>query len=322
MTTLEEAIDHYSKLYMGGYSATTWKAHRSTLRRFKVAAQTELGPRCLLTDVTPEIVGDYLDRFRPPRCSGSTFNNYRTFLRQFFDYCRDEAWITKHPMRHARPARVRRRLRLQLTASECRHIIDTAQPRDRIALALGVNTALRSGDLTALRVGDVNLDEGYIRAQIAKTGDEDRIPITANLDRELRRWFAHYAVAMGDHAVRPEWRLVPVKHWQAANVWHPRAGGAVVYLTHRQYRHPEQIVHRALERLGYATKGEGFHTLRRTAARLALQMAAREGHGNSIRVAQQLLGHQNQTTTERYVGHIPERVERDRLMRGREFLID
>jgi integrase len=181
---------------------------------------------------------------------------------------------------------------------------------------------LRAGDLCALRVGDVDLETGFLHVSIKKTQTEDRMPITAELDREIRRWLAHYArvmLAVGE-PLSADWRVVPPAHWQALNVHYPTGPGRVVYKTHDRYVHPEQIVHRALDRLGYSTLGEGFHTLRRSAARHVFNIAVAESDANAIRVAQALLGHRNQSTTEIYLGITHERVARDRLLRGRPFL--
>jgi len=321
MVTLAEAICSYSSLRMGGYAESTWKAHRGVLSRFARWSSERLGSAIPLTAVGPEAMAAYLDPMRPPVLSAASFNNYRQYLVQFFDHCRAEGWITADPMRYVRPARVRRKLRLQLTAAECRQMIDSAEPRDRIALALGINTALRARDITTLRVGDVDFEAGLIRAEIAKTATEDRLPITADLEDELRRWFEHYAEAMQSiNGVRLEWRLVPVRHFQAFDVWHPECGGRVVYLPDRRYKHPHEIVQRGLASIGYPTRGEGFHTLRRTSGRLVHRMALREGDEDPIRVVQALYGHRNQATTERYLGLAPERAARDRLMRGRRLL--
>ena len=306
---------------MGGYASTTWKAHKSTLRRFEQCVYEHVGRDVALSLVTPEVVSRYIDAFRPPRCSPSTFNNYRQYLVQFFEHCRAEGWIGADPMRYVQPTRVRRRLRLQLTAAECVRMIESAEPRDRIALALGINTALRASDIMRLRVGDVDLDEGFIRAEIAKTATEDRLPITADLDEELRRWFEHYTEAMqSTDGVMAGWHLVPVRHFQAFDVWHPEFGGRVVYLPHRRYKHPHEIVQRGLTSIGYPTRGEGFHTLRRTSGRLVHRIALRQGDEDPIRIVQSLLGHQSQATTERYLALGPERLARDRLLRGQRLL--
>jgi len=46
-------------------------------------------------------------------------------------------------------------------------------------IAAACNTGLRASDLVALRVGDVDLERGYLRVAILRTGGLDWLPITA-----------------------------------------------------------------------------------------------------------------------------------------------
>lgn len=185
-----------------------------------------------------------------------------------------------------------------------------------------MNTALRAGDIATLTVGAVNLGSNTLHAWVEKTDQEEILPITAELHTELVRWLRHYAAAMKvQYADVPNgWTLAPPMQYLGVNVWRPELGGASTYCTGRHYRHPEQIVQRALARLGHETKGEGFHTLRRSAARALFDLAAADGVGDPIRIPQSLLGHKNRSTTEGYLGITHEKRLRDGMMRGKSFL--
>jgi integrase len=243
---------------------------------------------------------------------------------QFWKFCLGENWVERNPMRHVDPAPVVRRPRLQLSAQELLAMLDAAEPRDRVALALGMNTGLRAGDIMALKVGDVNLSNNMLTAFIQKTSKYDDIPISSELRDELIRWFSHYGEAMGladwQRDLPNEWTLVPPMHYQANNVWKPEMGGQVVYRPAARYTHPETIVQRALAKLDYPTKGEGFHTLRRSTARRFYELALAENISDPIRMAQALLGHQRRNTTEIYLGLTVEKEMRDDLLRGKSFL--
>ncbi len=52
-------------------------------------------------------------------------------------------------------------------------------------LSAGASAGQRSSDLVALRVGDLDLNQGYIILVIQKTQTADSLPITADLDRKL-----------------------------------------------------------------------------------------------------------------------------------------
>jgi integrase len=323
--TLNEALEDYYETKAGAMSPSTWTAHERQLEKFRawVSRPAEAGPNCLLVDVDDRMMVRYFNRLRQT-VSGSTFNNYRQYVGAFWQFCLGEAWTVKNPMRHIDPAPVVRRPRLQLSAQELLAALDGATPRDRIGLAVGMNTALRAGDIAALTVGSANLTNNVLHAYIAKTKTWDDIPITEELHRELRRWFAHYADTMGltdwQRELPNGWTLVPAVQWTAVNVWEPGKGGVAKYKTSGTYHHIYEIPQRALRRLGHPTRQEGFHTIRRSAARRALEYAASEGDHAPIRVAQAMLGHKSQQTTEIYLGVTADRMRRDDLMRGRSFL--
>jgi integrase len=226
-------------------------------------------------------------------------------------------------MRHVDPARSSAAPAAAVRAGAA-GALDGASPRDRVGLALGMNTALRAGDIMALKVGDVNLSNNTLHAFIQKTKRYDDLPISVELRAELLRWFEAYAREMGLKDWMTElpnqWTLVPAAHFQAFNVHQPAGGGRNVYKTSGTYSNPETIVHRALERLGHPTRGEGFHTLRRSTARRFFDLAIEEGVRDPIRMPQALLGHARRETTEIYLGITVEKEMRDELLRGKSFL--
>ena len=325
--TLNRALEDYYHRREGRYSPATWRAHVEQLERFRRWVTARTAPYVLLDDIDDRIVTDYFRTLRARRkpISPSTHNSYRQIVKMFFQFCVRESWIRIDPTRHIDPMARRRRVRLQLTPQEMMQALRNANPRDRIALAVGINTALRAQDVMSLKVGDAALDVNYLSVWIEKTNTEDRLPITADLRDELIRWFKHYAQAMGvdDWTKLPnEWTLIPPMHSYSHNPHDAAGPRGVQYRADGRIRHPEVIIQRALKGLGHETKGEGFHTLRRSAARLVHDLAAADAdvHTPAIRVAQALLGHKNQSTTEGYLGITVEKQARDDLLRGKSFL--
>lgn len=319
------ALADYYQVKKGGYSPSTWEAIQARLENWRRWITAETQPEIFLRDICrydDRYMERYFNRLRPPAYAPSSFNNYRQYVVGFVTYCRGRGWIDTDPMMHVDPLRVPRRTRLQLSAVELLKMLETAEPRDRIALALGMNTGLRAGDITALRVGSANLTNGLLTAYIHKTKQEVELPITAELDAELLRWFVHYAqvqsVALAE--LPNTWMLVPPAHWYGNNPHKPELGGRTLYKTGQRYTHPELIVQDALKLLGHDARGEGFHTLRRSSARVLFDLAASDGVGDPIRIPQSLLGHASRTTTERYLGVTHEKVLTSKMLRGKSFL--
>lgn len=130
-------------------------------------------------------------------------------------------------------------------------------------------------------MGDVDLEDGSLRVVISKTYEEDILPITSDLDVELRRWIAIYRKDLG-RPLHVEDHLFPARKG-SVYAWHKDEQGRSVrsrrppsWVPHRQVTHTERIVQHALAALGLSTKDEGTHTIRRAVARAFFDSMAGE----------------------------------------------
>lgn len=322
--TLNEALEDYARQRFERYAKSTRDGHEGFLERWRKWVTAELGPYCLLLDIEDRMMTRYYSRFRPPNRSANSFNNYRQYGKQFFDYCRGEGWITVDPMRHIDPLTPPQIQRLQLSAGELRRGVEMlTEPRDKVGIMVGASTALRAGDCMALQVGSVDLEGDRLFAYIQKTKKSIELPVTADLHNALITWFKHYAAATGidDWTKLPnDWTLIPSAHYTAHNPWKPELGGIVRYNVTSTYSHPEFIVHEMLRKLGHKTKGEGFHTLRRSAGRILHDVAVQMGYPDALRLVQALYDHKDIQTTQRYLGLTPEKLRLRDLMKGQDIL--
>lgn len=324
--TFSEALLDYREVKSENYAPRTWKAiwtHLERVREF-VSRDNELGPNCYLREVDERTLLRYFNRQRPPIKNASTFNNYRQYSMLFWRFAVEEGWVDRNPMRHVDPAKVTRRPRLHLSAQDLLRMIEDATPRDRIAMVIAMNTGLRAMDVMRLKISDVNLGNNLMSVFIAKTKSMDELPITAELRDELERWFESYAETMGiadwRYDLPNDWTLVPPAQSQSRNVSNQFEGRVLTYRVHDTIKHPELVVHRALRKMNIETKGEGFHTLRRSAARVVFELSAEEGERTPIRVAMAFLGHKEQKTTEIYLGLESDKLARNELLQGKSFL--
>ena len=320
--TLNDALSDYYELRLARLAEATRDAHEGQLERWRTWVTKETQPNCYLDQIDDRLMTRYFNRLLPPGHEPSTYNSYRQYVNLFWKFCLGEGWVRTNPMRHVDALRVPTKNRLILSPDELLKMLEDAEPRDRVALALGMNTALRAGDLSRLAIGQVNLGNDTIATQISKSKKADLLPITADLRPELLNWFVTY----GDMTDRPwqtlpnTWTLIPPMKSVAVNAHDAGLGRRVKLEPTRRLAHMERIVQRALAKLGHPTLGEGFHTLRRSALRAVHDLAAEDGAPVPIRIAQAMAGHASQQTTEKYLGITHEKRLRDEMLRGQGFL--
>jgi integrase len=235
-----------------------------------------------------------------------SFNKARANLAGFFAFCRDSGWVKADLMVHIRrDARSENEERLRLDLAQLIRLIECADcPRDRAMLAHAANTALRASEICWPRIKHVDLQTGSLRVWLIKTKESDVMVITRHLEREIRRWLAEYQRECGP--LQPEWYLFPARLPGFSGGWCPT----------KPVRRAHEVVHKALGNAGFAElKGEGFHTIRRSVARLAFDSWADRGYDSALRMTQALLHHKSIEQTERYIGLTPDKQRRDREMR-------
>ncbi|MDR1508869.1 MAG: site-specific integrase [Synergistaceae bacterium] len=78
--------------------------------------------------------------------------------------------------------------------AEMKEALKSGDGRDELLFVMGINTALRIGDLLSLRVGDVLDEEGRISEIISlkerKTGKTKRLPLNAAVKKALSGYLA------------------------------------------------------------------------------------------------------------------------------------
>lgn len=323
---LNEAIDKYlGRIANEGQSSTSQRTALYALRRFRAAVATRREPNPYVHTITREAMDDYCygaDGIRRG-IQAVSFNRYRSVLRVFFEYALLMRWTDTNPMDaigRARPDAPKNRL--MLNAGELLKLLDfSSNPVERIACSLGMNTGMRGNDIRHLTIFDANLAGGMIQTEIRKARKLDNKPITMELHWELSRWLNLYAEYMSLDSIsqlQDHWILVP-SYRNAA----PRESERhVVLRPERVHTNPWRMVQRPLARMGYPTKGEGFHTLRRSSARALFESLrdAGEGRDHALMIVKEFLNHSSVTQTEHYLGLNQERAIRDTLLKDRPFL--
>lgn len=243
-------------------------------------------------------------------CGPSSVNMHHASLSAFFRWCRMKGYISPDadPLMGIRYKKVGKRDRRRLAAHEFPPLLDAAKtPRDRILIALGLYLFLRSSEAVSLRVRDLDLQSGTIGVTIFKTHDYDIMPISRELDTELRRWLLAYQEECGE--LHPDWYLVPAKKTVGVGVFalNPTA----------KISRPEDHVKATLRRYGWDdTHWQGMHCLRASGARAWFDELDANTVDGALRIVQTHLHHSSVTMTERYLGITADRAKRDRILKG------
>lgn len=316
-THLDVALREYQVWRTGDaeYSHATWRGEMPGLLYFVDFCHDQ--GISTVQQLTPEVASEW--KASLTHLAETTRGTRLSQVRTFMGYCIKRGWLTADPtvlLRVPRPAPAPRE---RLDAQELLELVEGADyPQHRLILALAANLALRQSEIKTLRIRDVDLDAGTIRVTVHKTRDStvpDDMPITAELEAELRRWLHHYQ----RHAVlTPATLLVPAQHIVGRT-------GRITYRTDRSIGEPEDVVKRGLAKIGWeSAKGEGLHTVRRSVARLFFDAVIEEaGEGRfdeALLGTMRLLHHDRPETTLRYIGVDRQTQARDKFLRGRPFL--
>lgn len=223
-----------------------------------------------------------------------------------------EGWIVKGQTRVER---------LWLTVPQMLEMMD-AEPveRNRALFALGIYTLGRAGELTSLKIGDLDLDRNTLVFYRHKTRQWDRLPVCEELHDEMSRWLGHYYKVMG--GLDPEWLLVPsMKPVPMTGA----PGGKTLVPTGEprqmkpfaQISKPSALATAALQRIGFRESGNGMHVLRRSSAREMFEQLRSAGYDHALRRVASMLGHMHTSETEHYIGVDGERRARDEMLAGK-----
>jgi len=305
--TLGQAIPDYLQWRRRqGFSDNTVRNDKSNL----VFLIRELSPNRQLRSITSANIADVIDATSNARSASST-NAVHASMSAFFGWCRAHEMIRpdSNPMLGIRYKKVSVKERRRLRQDEFTDFLDAApDPRHRMMAALGIYLFLRSSEAISLQIKNIDLQAGTIGVTIHKTNDFDIMPINAELDTELRRWFTAYQHAMGS-PLESEWKLIPPgrQGFRENDQFNPTG----------KITKPETLIKKCLDAYGWDdTHWEGMHCLRRSGARAWFDALVDMGTDGALRLVQTQLHHKSVTMTERYLGLTGDRINRDKRLKG------
>lgn len=255
----------------------------------------------------------------------TTLANYRVMMLGFLRHCDRREWLARPVSQLTAGLREKstqsNRNRFRMTRGELRRLMDAAEfPRDRALIAFVANTGLRISEAVRMRVRDVSFGKGELYVYLVKTKEEVTVPLSLDLEGELRAWLTTYTEAAGD--LKRGHYLFPVCLRHTFMPGHAQVRNPERVLNPEgMISNPQAIIKEVAERAEIELEpGDAWHTIRRSFARILYEDAREHGHDNALRIVQAALNHKEVSTTERYLGLDIERQRYADMIKGKRFL--
>ena len=120
--------------------------------------------------------------------SAQTRYSLRSDLAMFYRWAIRRGLLENDPTVDTDPPKVPRRLPTPVAAAEVRHLLDTLDGVDRLAVMLAARAGLRVSEIAALRGEDIDLEQRRITVRAGKGGSDGTVPLAAELAAELAGW--------------------------------------------------------------------------------------------------------------------------------------
>ena len=224
-------------------------------------------------------------------------------LRAFSRYLRREGWIENDPAALAVGPKREQKIPAHLSVDEMSRLLEMPDVstalgrRDRAILELFYASGLRLSELVSLDLEEVNLRARMVRV-MGKGAKERLVPFNTTTEQSIRTWLADRAVfrqSPKPKAQAPTPKAQPLK--PNAQSPKPRAQTDPLFVNFRGARLTGRSVQRLVARYVAACStrfGISPHALRHSFATHLLE------RGADLRAIQELLGHVQLSTTQRY----------------------
>jgi integrase/recombinase XerC len=277
------------------YSAHTLRAYRKDLQRFGQFSAGRLGHDAdqagyglSLSQIDNLMIRDYLAHLYR-KVSKATVARKLSTLRSFYNFLLKMGHVAKNPLAGILTPKQAQTVPAFLTVDDMFRLLDSIPTdsllglRNRAIFETFYSSGIRLAELAGLEPQHVDADQELLR--VHGKGRKDRI---IPIGRKALGWIANYRQRL----------------WQATGIA-PDAAGAL-FRNNRKgalgARSIDRILRRLVQQCGLQTTVSP-HALRHSFATHLLDAGA------DLRVVQELLGHQNLSTTQRYT-----HVSIDRLM--------
>jgi len=316
---MQDALDRYIRYLVAERNASphTVSNYRREIGQFLTFAQAQ--GVCNWEQVAPALLRKWLAALHAQGYAKASIARRVSELRAFYTFLRRQALVTANPVNSISAPRLPLRLPRPLTREEVEALLaapDRGTPqglRDRAMLELLYAGGLRVSELLGLDITDIDLEQG--QGHVTGKGAKERIVLFGQpAVAALRAYLADGRPALVIHAARRGGRAGPEGQWISRrpsalflNRFGQRLSVSMFTRTLSDYAEAVGIQHRVTP-----------HMLRHSFATHLLD------GGADLRSVQQLLGHEQASTTQIYTqvsqGQLKETVQRahPRAQKGRQ----
>ena len=301
---LHEFLDHLRlNRNTSVHTSTAYQIDLSQLVEFAAAHLGKKQDRVKPGDLDLHIIRAYMAELYRRGQSRATVARKLSALRTFVRFLRREGWLDTDPTALAVSPKREHKVPAHLSMDEMSRLLeapDTSGPlgrRDRAILELFYASGLRLSELVGLDVEDVNLPARIVRVS-GKGGKERLVPFNTSAQKALRAWYPDRASLRPARTLKSQ---IPSPKSQSARPRaqspKPKADSDPLFINTRGTRLTGRSVQRLVARYvsGCCTRfGISPHALRHSFASHLLQ------NGADLRAIQELLGHVELSTTQRY----------------------
>jgi integrase/recombinase XerC len=283
------------------HTSAAYKGDLSKFLEFSARHLAKVGTSLQASDLDLHLIRAYMAELHRLGQSRSSVARKLSSLRTFVRYLRREGWIEADPTVMALSPRREQRVPAHLSIDEMFRLLDAPDAssalgrRDRAILELLYASGLRLSELVGLDIEDVNLRARIVRVT-GKGGKERLVPFNTSAQEALRVWYADRALLRtarrrGSGMTKKQ-DLVP-----ATAASRTSSPADPLFVNARGTRLTGRSVQRLVARYvsGCSRRfGISPHALRHSFASHLLQ------RGADLRAIQELLGHVQLSTTQRY----------------------
>jgi len=267
--------------YERALSENTISSYRYDLKSFDLYFNKEV------LNLTYDDISKYLDSIKG--LNSRSVAHHITVLTSFYGFLFDEKIINNNPTDNLKNAKIAKKLPVYLTEEEVNKLLDLKlitpyDYRNKAMLELLYATGLRISELVNLKINDINFNECYVRV-FGKGKKERIVPIADVALKYLSIYINEYRNKILNGTIS-DYLFI------SNNLKNISRQGFF------------KILKKEVDRVGIK-KNVSPHVLRHSFATHLLS------HGANLRIIQELLGHEDISTTEIYAHLVNEKLKKD-----------